>query len=287
MTLPARLVLSALYVPATRPAWLMKALGEPAGLVVLDLEDSVHPADKVAARESIAGMLSDIDIGCGRVSVRINALDTRWGKDDLVAMAAVPGLQSVRVPKVSDSDDLAEIDAVLGSAELAVDCLVETASGIEHLARIAAGPRVRSVSLGEADLCSDLLADDHTIVQWARIRLLLACRSAELPPPMMSVFTDLHDESGLRQTCETGRHMGFVGRNAVHPRQLRPIVESFRPTAAEVERALAIRAALQLDAAAVIGGRFVDAAMGGGAAHVLALEAAAAALLRVESRATV
>jgi citrate lyase subunit beta/citryl-CoA lyase len=161
-----------------------------------------------------------------------------------------------------------------------VHCLIETALGVERAYAIAtAGPVVASIGLGEADLRGDLAVTDDGGLAYARGRIVVAARAAGLPPPAMSVYPDIEDLDGLAASCRAGRALGFLGRTAIHPRQLPVIVAAFRPTADEVVRARAVLDALaDADAAgrgtAVLpDGRFVDRAMAPGARRVLDLAA--------------
>src|SRR5206468_12980627 len=118
--------------------------------------------------------------------------------------------------------------------------------GLERALEIAtADPRVVAIALGEADLMSSLGVDGPEGLAWARGRLVSASRAAGLGAPMMSVYPHVKDDDGLRRTCLEGRALGFVGRAAIHPRQLATIVESFTPTEAQVADAEALLAAVE------------------------------------------
>lgn len=265
--------LVALYVPGDRPDRFAKALASGADLVIVDLEDAVAPADKVAARESMLGWLAD-DPAAGRrvgIEIRVNAGDC----DDVGALAAL-GVPSerfgVRVPKVESAADLDEVAAVLPG--VALTALVETAAGVEALGAIAAHPAVAAVALGEADLASDVGAAVE-VLDYARVRLLYAARAAGLARPMMSVYAAIADLDGLRTDTERGRTMGFFGRTAVHPSQVPVIRAAFSPTAAEVAWAREVVAATEGGGVATLAsGEMVDPAMIGRARAVLALAAA-------------
>ena len=101
----------------------------------------------------------------------------------------------------------------------------------------SADSRVAAIALGEADLQSSLGVDGPAGLAWARGRLVAASRAAGLGAPMMSVYPHVNDLDGLRETSLEGRALGFVGRTAIHPRQLATIVECFTPTAVQVARA--------------------------------------------------
>ncbi|GAA2340445.1 CoA ester lyase [Dactylosporangium salmoneum] len=276
MTLSPDLV--ALYVPGDRPALFDKALAGPADVVILDLEDAVPAAGKDGARAAVRDWLSAIPADSrARVSVRVNAVGTPACGADLAALAGVTGFHSVRVPKVESPTDVARIAGALG--QVPVHALLESAVGIEAAAAIAHTPQVAALALGEADLRSDLGVTSDDGLAWARSRVVVAARAAGLPAPMMSAWTDLADTDGLVASCRAGRAMGFLGRTAIHPKQVEPILSGFAPGADEVAAAEALLdslAAAGADGRAVAvtaTGRMVDPAMVRGAQRTLAVHA--------------
>ena len=253
-----------LYAPADRPDLVAKALASTADVVIVDLEDAVAPAHKQSARAALSGMLAG-HLG-RRVQVRVNALETPWGALDLAAVANLETEVGIRIPKVGSPADVEEVSRAVGDRHLHI--LIETARGIEAAYDIArAKAPVASVGLGEADLRSDLGIDDDTALAWARSRLVIAARAAGLPSPSMSVYPNVRDDVGLARSCAIGRGLGFLGRTAIHPRQLPVIVAAFAPTEAELARALLVVGAISEARLAGNGtvvlpdGTFLDAAM--------------------------
>ncbi|TDD30461.1 CoA ester lyase [Kribbella turkmenica] len=266
-------MLTALYVPANRPDRFAKAVAAGSDLVVFDLEDAVPVDDKADARGwAVAWIAAN---ATGAVEVRVNAPGTPWIEDDLAAVAAVPRIR-VRVPKVESA---AEVHAVLEQVPSAkITALIESPLGLEKAFEIAsADPRVVAVALGEADLAGSLGVDGSAGLAWARSRLVTASRAAGLGAPMMSVYPHVNDADGLRRTSLEGRALGFVGRTAIHPRQLATIVECFTPTAVQVAEAEALLAAVEKAGVTEGGvivlpdGRMVDPAMVGRAREVSTL----------------
>ncbi|MYW47681.1 aldolase/citrate lyase family protein, partial [Streptomyces sp. SID161] len=134
---------------------------------------------------------------------------------------------------------------------------------IEHAYAIAtAHPALRGISLGEADLRADLGVRADAGLDWPRSRVVVAARAAGLAPPPQSVHPDVRDLDGLAASCARGRALGFLGRAAIHPRQLPVIERAYLPTPAEIEHAETITqaAARGQGAQALPDGRFVDAA---------------------------
>ncbi|HEY9407955.1 MAG TPA: CoA ester lyase [Jiangellaceae bacterium] len=268
-------VVTLLYAPADRPDVVGKALDGGADVVVVDLEDAVAPVAKDRARAGLPALLADRR---GRaVQVRVNALGTAWAEPDLAMVARLPGEVGVRVPKVTSPADVAAVVAVVGPRRVHV--LIETAAGVEAAGEIARAPGVATVGLGEADLRSDLGVSDDDGLAWSRQRLVVAARAAGLPPPAMAVYPNVTDLAGLASSTGLGRRLGFVGRAAIHPRQLAVIEAAFTPTTAEVEQAeevvTAVAGAQEAGAGVVVlqDGSFLDVAMVERARRVLDLAA--------------
>jgi citrate lyase subunit beta/citryl-CoA lyase len=209
------------------------------------------------------------------VEVRVNAPGTPWIEDDLAAVAAVPRIR-IRLPKVESAADVHAVLEKVPSAR--ITALIESPLGLERAFEIAsADPRVIGIALGEADLAGSLGVDGPAGLAWARGRLVSASRAAGLGAPMMSVYPHVNDVEGLRRTSLEGRALGFVGRTAIHPRQLPTIVECFTPTADQVAEAEALLAAVEKAGVAEGGvivlpdGRMVDPAMVGRAREITTL----------------
>ena len=260
-------IVTGLYVPGDRPDRFAKAVATQAQLVILDLEDAVADSGKDAARQHVVDWLGSDDAKPPYLEVRVNA----GVSDDLVALATVAGSFAVRLPKVDSPDDVDAALAVLGR-DVPISALIETARGLTAATAIAAHPGVSSVGLGEADLASDLGSADASVLDWARVQLLVAARTAGKPPPMMSVFTDIGDLDGLAADTQRGRRMGFVGRTAIHPRQVPVIAAAFNPTDDEVAWSREVVAATAAGGVTTLtSGEMVDPAMRRRAEGILAL----------------
>jgi citrate lyase subunit beta/citryl-CoA lyase len=261
-------VITALYVPGDRPDRFDKAVASGADLVILDLEDAVTAAHKAAARDAVIRWLSAHPAASRpAVEVRVNAGDD----DDLTALAAAAGV-AIRLPKVDSAADVDRVVDALGAVVIAA--IVETAVGVEALGEITRHPAVGTVSLGEADLASDLGTRSARVLDAVRARLLVAARAAGLPPPMASVFTDIADLDGLRADTEQARDMGFVGRAAIHPVQLPVIAAAFAPSPREVAWADEVLAVTVVGGVTrLTSGEMVDPAMRGRAEAIRRLAA--------------
>ncbi|GAB3562017.1 CoA ester lyase [Amycolatopsis endophytica] len=262
-----------LYVPGDRPERFAKAAASGADVVIADLEDAVAPADKDSARAAVADYLAARP-GGPPVHVRIN--DGDRGRADLAALAGLPGLSGVRVPKVESAAGLDTITADLPD-HLRVHTLIESARGIAALDEIAAHPRVAGIGLGEQDLVSALAITAPAALDHLRLRAVLAAAAAGLPAPAMSVFANVRDEAGLLAGTRHGRELGMFGRSVIHPRQVPVVREAFAPTGEEVERAREIVRAADATGArgalALPDGTFVDQPIVDRARRVLDLAA--------------
>jgi citrate lyase subunit beta / citryl-CoA lyase len=197
---------------------------------------------------------------------------------DLRAIAG-PWLAVVRLPKVESPEDVHYVVdfLVLAGCPATIQCLLESALGVERAFEIArAHERVVSLGLGEADLMADLGVSDEAGLTYARSRVVVAARAAGLPGPTQSVFTNIRDLDGLRQSTEDGKRLGFTARSVIHPSHLPVVNDVFTPTEAEVRRARDLVDRLQSAVATGAGafaledGRFVDLAVVEAARHTLA-----------------
>ncbi|MCB5167815.1 CoA ester lyase [Streptomyces bambusae] len=261
-----------LYVPGDRTEVVAKALGSGADVVIVDLEDAVAEDRKEYARSATAELLAARP--AVPVHVRVNALDSPWAEADLRALSGLRGVSGLRLPKVSDPGEVVRVADRTGGTGLYP--LLESALGIERAYEIArAHPAVRGLALGEADLGAELGVLAEEGLGWARSRVVVAARAAGLPSPAQSVYPHVHDLDGLAASCLRGRVLGFLGRAAIHPRQLPVIERAYLPSAAEVDAARAVvdRARAAPGASALPDGRFVDPAVVAAAHRVLSLSA--------------
>ncbi|GAA3737676.1 HpcH/HpaI aldolase/citrate lyase family protein [Salinactinospora qingdaonensis] len=270
---PATAPRSWLYVPATHPDRIAKALAGPAEAVVVDLEDAVPAAAKEKARATAC----ELATAERPYVVRVNHLASPWGTADLAALAHTP-IAGVRLPKVESPDQVREAAAALGEARPPLYVLLESALGVERAFEIAtAHPQVAGISLGEADLRASLRANSDSALDWSRSRIVTAARAAGLPSPVQSVYTNLSDDDGLRASSEQGRAMGFFGRSVIHPKQVATVHAAYTPSSQERQHAAELLAGL--DTAETAGssayltadGRFVDPAVVDAARAVLAV----------------
>jgi len=216
--------------------------------VILDLEDSVHPAEKDAARILVRNALRCVDFGGAERMVRINQLPV--GLEDLDAVIPeAPEL--ILIPKVETADQVLEVaDRIMAlrheedvESPVWLMPILESGLGIENAFAIAsASDTVAALTIGLEDYTADLgvvKTPEGAETAWARSRLVNAARAAGVQA-IDSVYGDVADEDGLMAWGQRARAMGFVGMGCIHPRQIRIIHEAFAPTQPELEKALRI-----------------------------------------------
>ncbi len=225
---------SVLYIPASKERALEKARDLAADAIIFDLEDAVTPAEKTAARATLAQALTETDYGKRVRIVRINGLDTDWGRADALAFAAHPGVDAMLIPKVNAPADLDAVAAIAGDKPLWA--MMETALGMLNAAAIAAHPRLQGMVMGTNDLAKEIgsrFRADRLPLQ-AGLGLCLLAAKAHGRVIVDGVFNAFKDEAGLRAECEQGRDMGFDGKTLIHPAQLEITNAAFAPSEDEV-----------------------------------------------------
>ena len=255
----ARPFRSVLYIPASKTRALEKARGLATDAIIFDLEDAVAVEEKAAARGMLADALAQ-DYGARFRIVRINGLETEWGREDA---AVVGGADAVLLPKVNSAADVEALAALVG--DMPIWAMMETPLGILNAGEIAAHSRLRGMVMGTNDLAKDLncrfRVDREPLITSLQMCLLAA--RAHGVAAVDGVYNAFKDDDGLRAECEQGRDMGFDGKTLIHPAQLAVANEVFAPSEAEVD--LARRQISAFEAAeaagqgvAVVDGRIVE-----------------------------
>jgi len=263
----ARPFRSVLYIPGSKERALEKAKDLPADAIIFDLEDAVAVEEKPAARALLAQVLAEADYGPRARIVRINGLDSDWGRDDVAAFAAaIAGgakVDAILIPKVSTQADLDAVAALIPDVPLWA--MMETALGMLNAASIAAHPRLAGMVMGTNDLAKELgsrFRADRLAMQ-AGLGLCLLAAKAHGLTIVDGVYNAFKDEDGLKAECEQGRDMGFDGKTLIHPAQLEIANTAFAPSEAEIDLARRQIAAFeeaeaQGQGVAVVDGRIVE-----------------------------
>jgi citrate lyase subunit beta/citryl-CoA lyase len=244
---------SVLYMPGSNARALEKARSLPADALILDLEDAVAPEAKAAARAQVCAAVKAGGYGRREVVVRINGLDTPWGKADIEA-AAEAAPDAVLVPKPSAGADIEKVTEALASAgapaRTRLWAMIETPLAVLNLAAIAAaakrpGARLACFVMGTNDLVKEtratLSGDRLPALHWLSATVT-AARAHGLDA-LDGVHNDFRNLEGFRRECVQGRALGFDGKTLVHPDQVAIANEVFAPPEAEVALARRIIAA--------------------------------------------
>ncbi len=231
---------SVLYMPGSNARAQEKAKTLVADALILDLEDAVAPDAKAEAREIVCANAASGDYGNREIIIRVNGLDTPWGKDDIIA-AAKAGPDAILLPKVESAAQVQTLEKIMTEAgapeATTIWCMMETPLGILKAEEIAASSlRVDCFVMGTSDLVKDLQAQ-HTPMRLPVITSLGLCLLAGRAYGLTvldGVYLDLADEDGFRASCVQGLELGFDGKTLIHPKQLAPTNEVFAPSEAEV-----------------------------------------------------
>jgi malyl-CoA/(S)-citramalyl-CoA lyase len=266
-----------------------------ADVINLDLEDSVAPSDKNAARANVIEAINTINWGNKTLSVRINGLDTPYWYRDVVDVMeqAHDRLDQIMIPKVGCAADVYAVDALVTAIEAAkgrskkitFEVIIESAAGIAHVEEIAASsPRMAAMSLGAADFAASMgmqttgiggTQDNYYMLHgearhysdpwhWAQTAIVAACRTHGVLP-VDGPFGDFSDDEGYRAQARRSATLGMVGKWAIHPKQIALANEVFTPSEDAVAEAREILAAMETakasgEGATVYKGRLVDIA---------------------------
>jgi citrate lyase subunit beta / citryl-CoA lyase len=237
-----RLRRSRLYLPGNTPKFFINAGLHRPDAVILDLEDSVPPAEKDAARLLVRNALRVVNFYGAEKMVRLNAGSAGLAE---IRLLAPYGVDLFVLPKVESADEIIAVDTLLN--ELGVDCfllpILESAKGILNAWPIAsASPRVVAVAIGLEDYTADLGAQrtaDGRESLWARSQVINAARAAGVQP-LTSVFSKVDDPAALIEWVKSERSLGFEGAGCLHPRQIALIHQALAPTAEELAKATRI-----------------------------------------------
>lgn len=247
-----------LFVPGDSERKIARAAESPADALILDLEDSVAPERKAAARAMVRDALN----GARRhaVWVRINALDSPEALADLAAVVG-GAPDGILLPKASGDADVRRLDHYLSALEArdgvapgairVVVVATETGQAMFGLGSYSPStPRLAGLTWGAEDLAAHVGASSNAdelggltpLYQMAR-SLCLAASAVAGVAALDTAYMGLDDDEGLRRTCRAARRDGFVGKLAIHPSQVPVILEAFQPSEAEIGHARRVVAA--------------------------------------------
>ena len=282
---------SVLYIPGSNAKALAKAGELPADAIILDLEDSVAPDAKPAARERVMELLAKGGFGGREMLVRVNGVHTPWGEADLEA-AALAAPDGVLLPKVDGPGTVMHAARILRKApdKTRLWAMMETPHAMLNaasIASIAADPasRLEALVLGLNDLAKEtrarLTPGRAAFQPW--LATCVAAARAHGCDVIDGVFNDIKDLAGFAAECRQGLEFGFDGKTLIHPGQVDICNDIFAPTPPEIAQARAILAAFDLPENAgkgvlQIDGRMVELLHAQMAKRTLAIADAIAAL---------
>ena len=253
---------SVLYIPASKPRALDKARTLPVDAIIFDLEDAVTAEEKESARGILAETLAEGGYGQRMRIVRINGLDTQWGKADAEVVGSMQA-EAVLLPKVESAAQLDALAAITG--DMPIWAMMEAPRGMLNAAEIAAHPKLEGMVMGTNDLAKELntrfRADREPMLTGLGLCLLAA--KAEGVAVVDGVYNAFKDDEGLAVECAQGRDMGFDGKTLIHPAQVAVTNAAYAPSEQEVDLARRQIAAFEdVEASgqgvAVVDGRIVE-----------------------------
>ncbi|NOD36302.1 MULTISPECIES: L-malyl-CoA/beta-methylmalyl-CoA lyase [unclassified Ruegeria] len=292
---PARPNRCQLFGPGSNTKLFPKMAASAADVINLDLEDSVAPSDKDAARANVIEALNTVDWGTKYMSVRINGLDTPYWYRDVVDVLEQAGdrLDQIMIPKVGCAADVYAVDALVTAIErakgrtkqISFEVIIESSAGIAHVEEIAASsPRLQAMSLGAADFAASMgmqttgiggTQENYYMLRegekhwsdpwhWAQAAIVAACRTHGVLP-VDGPFGDFSDDEGYIAQAKRSATLGMVGKWAIHPKQIALANQVFTPSDEAVSEAREILAAMEQakangEGATVYKGRLVDIA---------------------------
>ena len=244
-----------MFVPGNNPGMMQDAFIYGPDSLMLDLEDSVTMADKDSARLLVYNALKTIDYGNTEMVVRINPLNTPYGKKDIEAVVKA-GVDVIRMPKTETAEEVVEVEREIEKVEKEIGCLgrtqimaaIESALGIVNAYAIAtASKRMMGIALGAEDYSANLKTQrtpGGAELLLARETIVVAARAAGIAA-LDTVYSNLNDMDTFRKEVELIKTLGFDGKSIINPRQIEIVNEVFTPSEKAIEKSKVILAAIK------------------------------------------
>lgn len=242
-----RLRRTMMFVPGSNPSMLKDAYIYGADSLMFDLEDAVAINEKDSARFLVYNAIKTIDYGNTEIVVRINGLDTPFGRDDIEAVVRA-GADVIRLPKTERKEDILEVEAVIEEVEkkcgrsigsTKMMAAVESPIGVINAYSIAtSSKRLIGIALGAEDYVTNMKTKrypDGTELLGAREGIVIAARAAGIYA-LDTVYSNVDDEEGFRREVRLIKQLGFDGKSVINPRQIKPVHEIFAPTPEEIKK---------------------------------------------------
>ena len=244
-----------MFVPGNNPGMMADAHIYGPDSIMLDLEDSVTMAEKDAARLLVHNALKTIDYGSTEMVVRINPLNTPYGKKDVEAVVKA-GVDVIRMPKMETAEEVQELEAEILKVETEIGrvgetlimAAIESALGVVNAYAIAtASKRMMGIALGAEDYSANLKTNrtpGGAELLLAREHIVVAARAAGIAC-FDTVYSNLDDMETFRKEVELIKTLGFDGKSIINPRQIEVVNSVFTPTEREITKARAVVAAIK------------------------------------------
>lgn len=244
-----------MFVPGNNPGMMADAHIYGPDSIMLDLEDSVTMAEKDTARLLVYNALKTIDYGDTEMVVRINPLNTPYGKKDIEAVVKA-GVHVIRMPKTETAEEVREVEAEIEKVEKEIGCLgrtkimaaIESTLGVVNAYAIAtASKRMMGIALGAEDYSANLKTQrtpGGEELRLARETIVVAARAAGIDA-LDTVYSNLNDMETFRKEVEFIKTLGFDGKSIINPRQIEVVNEVFAPSEKAIEKARTILAAIK------------------------------------------
>ncbi|MBQ9546702.1 MAG: citrate (pro-3S)-lyase subunit beta [Bacteroidales bacterium] len=250
-----RLRRTMMFVPGNNPGMMSDAFIYGPDSIMLDLEDSVTMAEKDAARLLVHNALKSIDYCGTEMVVRINPLNTPYGRKDVEAVVKA-GVNVIRMPKTETAEEVKELEAEIEKVEKEIGCVgrtaimaaIESTLGVINAYAIAtASKRMMGIALGAEDYSANLKTQrspEGMELLMARQTIVVAARAAGIDC-FDTVYSNLNDMETFRKEVELIKQLGFDGKSIINPRQIEVVNEVFTPKQKEIDKSLAIVAAIK------------------------------------------
>lgn len=245
-----------MYVPGNNPGMLSDAHIYGADSLMFDLEDSISLSEKDSARLLVYNAVKTIDYNNMEIVVRINGLDTPYGRNDIEAMVRA-GVDVIRLPKTETGEDVREVEKIIEEVEkkivrpvgsTKIMGAIESPLGVVNAMEIAkSSPRLIGIAIGAEDFVTNMKTNrsaEGIELLYARSQILVAARATGIYA-LDTVYSDVNNEEGFREEVKLIKQLGFDGKSIINPRQIAPVHEIYAPTEEEIDYALNVIKAIK------------------------------------------
>jgi citrate lyase subunit beta / citryl-CoA lyase len=285
-----RLRRTMMFVPGSNPSMIKDAYIYGSDSIMFDLEDAVALTEKDSARFLVYNAIKTIDYGNKEIVVRINGLDTPYGRNDIEAMVRA-GVDVIRLPKTENKEDILAVEAIIEEVEAKIGreigstgmmAAIESPLGAFNAISIAtASKRLIGIALGAEDYVTNMKTKryaDGLELLGARSQIVMAARAAGIYA-LDTVYTEVDNEEGFKREVELIKQLGFDGKSVINPRQIAPVHEIYTPTEDEIKKsANIVKAAKEAEEKGLgvisLNGKMVDKPIVDRAERILQLAAA-------------